>query len=271
MKQFLVILLLIFLFASCNNDDLTKVAPEIPPVETMVIDFESLGITTKSNSIAKTNWFYSATTVGVWNLIIGTTFAIPVTAFRLAVQQQPTQTGDLIWQWEYNVDGFTDQYTARLVGEVESASKIKWEMYITKKGIDPFDEFLWFEGKSAMDGKSGQWILYQSAAFPEQMIQIDWTRENEQIAEIIYTYVREKNEQGQTDKFNGSTLTYGLKDSELDIYVNIHAFDIPGNAFADTYIEWNRTNFNGHVKAEHFFNDTNWHCWDTEGNDIDCN
>lgn len=37
MKQFIVILLVTFLFASCKNDDLTKVAPEVPPVETMFI------------------------------------------------------------------------------------------------------------------------------------------------------------------------------------------------------------------------------------------
>src|SRR5680860_41358 len=101
MKRIVAILLVTIVFASCNNDDLSRTPPEIPPLETMVIDFSSLGITNKSISVAKTNWIYSATTVGVWNLIIGTTFAIPVAAFQLAFKQGPTQTGDLIWQWEY--------------------------------------------------------------------------------------------------------------------------------------------------------------------------
>ena len=77
-----------------------------------------------------------------------------------------------------------------LLGTLE-ADQVKWEMYITKTGIEPFDEFLWFEGTSKIDGKSGQWILYHSAAFPEKTVQIDWKKEAEEVGEIKYTYVRE--------------------------------------------------------------------------------
>lgn len=49
-------------------------------------------------------------------------------------------------------------------------------MNISKSGIGAFDEILWYEGTSKLDGTSGQWILNHSQAFPEPMLQIDWTK-----------------------------------------------------------------------------------------------
>src|SRR5690606_38773259 len=117
-------------------------------------DFSHFG-TEKSASQFRLNWIYAASTVGAWNVIIGTTFAIPVSAFKLAINHQPEYIGSSQWQWLYNIDGFTSKYTARLVGTLES-SHIRWDMYITREGIEPFDELRWFEGTSALNGMSGQ-------------------------------------------------------------------------------------------------------------------
>lgn len=271
MKNLAFILAALLLFYSCQKDDTDSVknAPELPPVETMVIDFGGISDMEKSASLEKSNWLYSVATVGIWNTIIGTTFAIPVAAFKSAFNHQPIKTDDLTWQWQYTVDGLTSQYTARLVGILET-NQVKWEMYIAKTGIEPFDEFLWFEGTSNLDGNSGQWILNHSAAFQEKAIQIDWKRESGEVGEIKYTYVRELNDQREDEQFNGSTLTYGLQEGDFDIYVNVHAFDAQNQSFNDSFIEWNRTTYNGHVKAEHFFNDAEWHCWDSLGDNISC-
>ena len=40
--------------------------------------------------------------------------------------------------------------------------------------------------------------------------------------------------------------------------------------FNDSSIEWSSKTYNGHVKAEYFFHDANWHCWDSEGDDMVC-
>ncbi len=271
MKHLFTAALLLLLFSSCKDEvEQFNEAPKIPPVETMVIDFGKMADYTKSAAFSKTNWLYSATTVGTWNMIIGTTFAVPVAAFHKAIETEHTVVDNVTWQWEYEVTGFTSKYFARLVGQLQT-DEIKWEMYISKEGIDSFDEFLWFEGTSKIDGLSGHWTLYHSAVFPEKTVEIDWKRENEELGEIKYTYVREKNDMRETDYFNGSTLTYGLQDEEFDIYVNIHAWDTNTSQFNDTFIEWSRSNYTGRVKAENFYSDNNWHCWDAEGNDIECN
>ena len=270
MKQILILTFLALIFFSCQKENSLEQAPVIPPVETMIINFGKLADANKSAEFEKINWLYSATTVGTWTALIGTTFAVPVAAFRSAFNHQPAAVDNLTWQWQYEVEGFTSQYTARLVGKLQT-TEIKWEMYITKKGIEPFDEFLWFEGTSKTDGTSGQWILYHSAGFPEKTVQIDWKREGEKVGEIKYTYIREKNDQRQTDNFKGSNIAYGLQKGDFDIYVNVHAYNVSITSFSDTFIEWSSTNYSGHVKSEQFFKDSNWHCWDSQGNDINCN
>jgi hypothetical protein len=269
MKKLVIVLLLFSIVVSCEKDDSEGIAPELPPVETMAIDFTKFGSANKSTSQLRSNWLYAAKTVGVWNVIIGTTFAVPVAAFKLAINHQPEKLNNLTWQWQYTVDGFTSQYSARLTGKLETAH-VKWEMYVAKEGVDSFEEFLWFEGTSNTDGKSGQWILHHSSAFPEETIQIDWKKEDVVVGEIMYTYIRELNNQRQADEFKGSTLTYGLQDAPFDIYVNVHAFNSQSQTFNDSYIEWNKTSYAGHVKAEHYFNNTSWYCWDTQGYDTDC-
>lgn len=271
MRQIFIFLFALLIFTSCEDDDSLKTAPEIPSVETMVIDFGKLSDATKSAAFEKTNWLYSAATVGVWNVIIGTTFAVPVTAFYHATSQQPVLIKDLTWQWEYPFDAFAGQFKARLVGTLESANKIKWEMHISKTGIDPFDEFLWFEGTSNANGQDGQWIFYHSHKSPVKTVQIDWKKEKEKVGEIKYTYVREKNEQRLPDPFMGSSLTYGLQEGELDAYVIVSAKGSGNKPMTETHIEWSRTDYTGRVKAADFFNDSNWHCWDKDGNNVVCN
>ena len=268
-----ILLAITLLVVSCKKEDTSK-APTIPPYETMVINFGGLANHNKSVQAAtdvqsSINWTYSALSVGFWNTLIGATFAVPVAAFKSSFGHLPAKTGDNTWQWTYTVDGFTSQYTARLVGELQT-SQIKWEMYVTKTGVDSFDEFLWFEGTSNLDGNSGQWILYQSAEHPDKAVQIDWEKTQDEVGQITYTYVRETDDQGNPLPTNGSYLTYGLQDSAFDAYVNSHYYSNQDSKFYDVNIEWSRTDYSGHVKSEDFFNDTDWHCWDSDGNDVDC-
>ena len=60
-------------------------------------------------------------------------------------------------------------------------------MYISREGIGAFSELLWYQGTSNLDGKSGQWVLNHSQAFPEPMLQIDWTVSGSDVGNIKYT------------------------------------------------------------------------------------
>ena len=267
--KILIILFVGILLFSCEKKDTLTTAPELPPAESMVFDFSELD-PYKSAELSKVNWIYSATTVGFWSAILGSTLAVPVAAFYAAIEHQPVRVDDQTWQWEYDVDGFTSTYTARLTGKLES-NHIKWEMYIAKTGINYFDEFLWFEGTSELDGNSGQWILYYSPGYQDKFLQIDWEKKGENVGQVKYTYIREKNDQGENDVYFGSTLTYKLQNVGFDKYLNVHIYNQQETDFIDTIIEWSTPYHTGHVKSEYFYSDSEWHCWDSTGDDVDCN
>lgn len=271
--------LVIPLFICCEKTE-DKTPPELPPYESMVIDFSKLNVASKSiteNQLvipvgemqAKTNWQFAAGTVGFWNTLLALTLIVPVASFYASLSQTSSYLGNAKWEWKYSLTGLLSTYSARLTGELRT-DEVKWEMYINKTGTNSFPEFKWFEGTSKLDGNEGQWILYHSYQYQEQVLQIDWTRTASRIGEIKYTYVRALNDNRETDKFKDSYLIHGLQNSYYDAYYNIHFYDILTLQFVDANIEWSTTLYFGHVKAPYKFQDTNWHCWDNTGNDIVC-
>jgi len=274
MKKTFVFLFLIAVlsaaFTGCDEDEANK-APELPPYESMAIDFSNFSTDSKSVADLKTttNYGWAALTVYFWNVTVGSVIAVPVAAFYTSFNHTPINLGDNKWQWSYTVNGFAGAYTARLTGEVRSAD-VKWEMYITKTGIGAYPEFKWFEGTSSLDKNTGEWTLYHSYAFQEEVLVIDWLRIDGEFSQITYTYVRELNDNRETENFNGSYLTYGLQTGDYDAYYRVHAYSSNLLDFADTYIEWSSTEYFGHIKAYHIYQNNNWHCWDNLGNDIDC-
>jgi hypothetical protein len=142
--------------------------PALPPVETMKIDFSNFTAVKKSADIIGTdaslkgvgngNYQYASTVARFWNSILTVNLVIPVAAFAESFDHSPVYLDKKLWQWSYNVTVVGATYKARLTGLIRD-NDVKWEMYISKEGIGSFAEVLWFEGTSALDGKSGQWKL----------------------------------------------------------------------------------------------------------------
>ncbi|MGD0753993.1 MAG: hypothetical protein ABR927_02945 [Bacteroidales bacterium] len=254
----LILILLTGFLTSCKKDK--GEPPVLPPQESMIIDFSNFVSTSKSEDLTpgqkgteNSNWEYAATVAGVWNLIINTTLAVPVAAFKAAVNQTPGYLSSKTWQWTYEVTASNTTYKARLVGVIGS-SEVQWKMYITGDGTDSFPEFLWFEGTSKIDGTGGQWILNQNALTPVAFLQIDWTKTATTVGYVKYTYVK-------NDAFLNSYIEYGLTSNVLNAYYTIHYYN--GVKFSDVNIEWNTTSNNGHVKSVDYLGDLNWYCWDS--------
>lgn len=273
MKRILSLSLLIIfaaiIFWSCEKKG---DPPSLPPAESMQIDFSQFVAGTKSATIAtdakgfsavnNTNWTVAATVAGVWNSILLLNLAVPVASFKLAVNNKPEYLDGKKWQWKYTVQVVGATYTARLTGEIRSTD-IKWEMYITRDGAGGFAEFKWFDGTTNLDGKSGQWILVQSQAQQTPMLQIDWTKDGATVGSVKYTYIG-------SGSFQNSYIEYGLTTNSLDAFYNVHFYETNRAKFVDVNIEWSTTAHNGRVKSVDYFLDSNWHCWDANGNDITC-
>ena len=274
----LSITLMAGLFAGCEKS--ADKAPVLPPAGSMSMDFSNFATDNKSaiNQVDvkgisvndKTHWALASGVAGVWNLILAVNLAVPVASFDAAVDQTPVYLDNKKWEWSYNFNVIGATYKSRLTGQIGS-DVVKWEMYVSKEGVGAFDELLWFEGTSKLDGKGGQWILNHSQAFPEPMLLIDWKVEGEKVGNIKYTYIREQKDDRTADLFKDSYIEYGLTVNPLNAFYNVHQNTGIANAFNDVFIEWNTTDHNGRIKAHHYFQDDLWHCWNGVGDNIICN
>lgn len=268
MKKLLFLTLILILSAgfitSCKKKDKGD-PPVLPPQESMSIDFSNFTTLKKSadlvyeqKGVENSNWEFAALVAGFWKLIINATLIVPVSAFKVAINQTPVYLDNKTWQWSFNVTVANVTYKARLTGQIR-ASDVLWEMYI-KEGTS-VTEFLWFEGTSNLNGQGGQWILNESSQIPGALIQIDWTKTGASIASIKYTYV--KNDANKT-----SFIEYGLTSSDLNAYYTVHYFRNPN--FSDVFIEYNTTAHNGRVKSLDYLVGDTWYCWNGQKINITC-
>jgi len=262
------------LFSGCEKKK--DIPPALPPVETMSIDFSNFvspGKSARNGNIAvadKSNWALASTIAGTWNFILAATLVVPVASFGVAVNKTPVYLDDRKWEWSYDFNVIGATYKARLTGQIRTTD-IKWEMYISREGVGAFAEILWYEGTSNLDGKSGQWVLNHSQAFPEPMLQIDWEIDGTAIGAIKYTYIRDKKDDRSSDPFKNSFIEYGLTSNTLNAFYDVHHNSGTPNVYNDIFIEWSTTGHNGHIKASYYFQDDLWHCWNEVGDNVTCN
>jgi hypothetical protein len=274
----LIITLIAGLFWGCEKKKDNP--PSLPPVGSMTIDFSNFVPPAKSAMVVgetkgisvadKSNWTLASTVAGVWNIILAVNLIVPVASFNVAVNKTPVYLENAKWEWSNNFNVIGATYKARLTGQIRSTD-VKWEMYISREGIGAFAELLWYEGTSNLDGKSGQWILNHSQAFPEPMLQIDWKVAGTGIGSIKYTYIRDNKDDRSSDPFKNSYIDYGLTTGTLNAFYNVHQNTGVPNIFNDVFIEWSTSNHNGHIKAKYYYQDELWHCWNEIGDNVTCN
>ncbi|HLN56358.1 MAG TPA: hypothetical protein VK207_10210 [Bacteroidales bacterium] len=265
MKKLMTLCLItIFLFAGCKKDKGDP--PVLPPEESMIIDFSNFDTQKKSADFSgfkgteNSSWEFSAISAATWKLIVFGTLAVPVTSFQMVIDQTPEYVSGKTWQWSYTATIAQATYKARLTGQIMD-SEVQWKMYITKDGTGGFNDFLWFEGTSAFDGKSGSWTLYNSNVNNVAILKIDWEKPAADQGKIKYTYVK-------NDPFKDSFIEYGLKTTSLNAYYTIHYWN--GAKFSDVNIEWSTKTHNGRIKSLDYLGDDQWHCWDANRVNVQC-
>jgi hypothetical protein len=266
-----IILFTVVFTGGCKKDKGDP--PVLPPIGSMTIDFSNFESAKKSavvllpKGVENSNWEFSALVAGYFSSIIGGTLIVPVTAFKLAIDQTPAYIDTKTWQWSFSASVLTVTYKARLTGQIRTTD-VLWKMYISREGTGAFPEFVWFEGTSDLDGTAGQWTLYHSHTFQEALLQIDWTKSGTSIGNIKYTYVRTLNDSRLTDPFKNSYIEYGKTTGALDAYYNIYYFN--GADFSDMTVQWSTLGHNGSVTCSDFFGDSDPHCWDGNYVNVTC-
>lgn len=276
MKKHLTFLLLVLFLAVTITGCKKKPGdpPMLPPSESMLIDFSNFEPGKKSADIVlpkgenDDNWGVSALVAGYFRALAFVTLAVPVYSFQYAIDHDPVYLDNKTWQWSYDASVFTIKYKARLTGQIRD-DDVLWKMYITREGTGGFNEFLWFEGTSDLDGKGGEWTLYHSSTYREPVLEIIWEGNGTDVTYVKYTYVRTLNDNRDPDTFNTSYIEYGVQTGSLDRFYSIYYYN--GSGFSTMDVEWSSTAGNGRVMCEAYFSDNLWHCWDINYLNVDCN
>jgi hypothetical protein len=184
---------------------------------------------------------------------------VPVAAFRESFNHTPVQQPDGSWLWSYSVNITGSVYTAKLHGQFITEG-VGWNMTISKEG--EYTDFLWYYGECDLPATNGFWILKQSPAVPNDLLQIDWSR-NISAGTHAVTF---------TNIIPGDSNNGGYIDTQYTKGIPYnHIWDLYNKSEDNhTYIEWSSTTGEGRVKDSIYFGNNAWHCWDSDQMNVIC-
>ena len=254
----------LILFNACNEDGEMDGGdpPVMPPASSMSPDFNYFdeGGDESGRVDVVNSWVYAATNVTVYSAILGSTLIVPVTAYKVALTQDVTFDADLgLWIWAYDVNvGSAGEFSVKLTAEIHGA-EVLWTGSISKAGV--FENFVWFEGTSAINGESGSWTLYESFANPTPWLSAEWEKSDvDGKANVTFTVEKEGNSLNSSISYTASA-TGDFNRSV--VIVDTHA----DNTIT---VDWHSVEKNGRVKSAAHFQDDAFHCWDSQLQDVDC-
>jgi len=271
--RFSKFLLIVVLMASvvlngCKKDEDEGDPPDLPPQAALLMDFSAFedqpGV--KKSVDTYQNFLQSYLTVWTWDVLAAAAVAIPTVAYAEALNNDPVYKGENSWEWSYSVPVNQIDFSARLVSKRISNEEFTLKFYVTTSSpiyimgeLVTLDDFLWFEGTVRYDRTEASWTLYE-AGTSAALLAIDWEKDWEKDTWIMkYEIIKT----GDTEF--GSFIEQGhTADPDYNAYFSVTY------SSNNTEIQWETVGFSGRIKAEHFFGDTEWYCWDDNKMDIDC-
>ncbi|AGA77278.1 hypothetical protein [Echinicola vietnamensis] len=268
MKKLLgLFLLLTITIASCTTGEIpvpTKQMdiPVLPPEASMAPDLNIFE--TAESEMTRTemgsNWAYAALNIGVYSGVLYQHLIVPISAYKAVLSTEPMIDREAkIWVWK---KAFTiadkGSYEIQLTASIWDES-VSWMGYISSEGGD--DLFVWFRGVSNFQGEEGYWEVYESPESPAVWLSNTWELDKE-TGNTTVTYTMQKD-----GDYEGSSFIYQENQSS-----DLNKKVILSNAYSesDVSISWNSTAKYGRVKSESFFGDSQYHCWDQNLANTNC-
>lgn len=259
---FLLIVSITIFNTSCKKKDTTGEKPDLPPQESLIMDFSDFDSRPdqKSKGTTYNNFVYSFLNVAFWHTLTTSYLAIPATAYGHLLSQNARYIGDNVWEWVYYFTYEQTDYVATLTGTRLNNEEFSMDLVIAEES-NPDLGFKWFEGVCRYDHTSASWDIYKyNEGSPVKVLEVDWTKDFEaNTSALTYVYV----EPGQDE--TGSSITYG-KDPSLDY----NAWYTIDRSTETIEIEWDLATKAGRVRNENHFLDNDWHCWDSNLADVEC-
>ncbi len=256
----------------------TETAPALPPVQSMMVDFSTMGFGSSPNSIdlssnrsishsiLGTHFADAAIVVLYWNVAVITNLAIPAMVFGVAGSQPAVDEGNRTWTWTIPSTTIgAKQVSAQLTGVVsEDGTAVGWSMKINATPTDANDcctNFEWFTGEHTVHAGNGTWQFYDPAApaAAEKNWAIAWNVASSTEKTLTFT---NNSSDATTDSWgNGSDLKYAVSGDTVTFTAQN---SIKNNA---TIINWNTADTSGNIRYD---DGSTKGCWNTEKKDAAC-
>jgi hypothetical protein len=249
--------LVMLTITSCDKEP-TDLRPELPPVESMAMDFSDFAnppAGMKSSDVSYVHFVLAYTTVSYWNATAVLVSALPVAAYAHLLSQTPEYLGENTWEWSSEFTFNSQTIKATLTGKRLNNEEFSMEMVISHSSMSE-EGVLWFDGVARYDHTSADWTIYKEGSI--EVLQIAWNKDYEtEEADLTYTYVEPEQEE------TGSYIMWAYLPGE--VYDSKYEVSM---AEGMTNIEWNVSTIEGRIKSPPYFEDENWHCWDSYANGL---
>lgn len=282
----LLVILAVFVCNACapeegiTPDNIPLVAPEIPPAEMYTMPIESFtetdvdtsGRTNRLNyRPTYRNWVHSVVSLVAWNTGVALNVAVPLTAFGLAVNEEPVYLGDDTFEWSYQYEapdilgGKT--YNIVLTGTYLSLEEVEWRMLLSEEG--GFQDFEWYTGLVATDFSSARFVVYHQPLDPQPLFNINFDKDltfsdpDDFDLKLRYTTI-DPNSEG----IGGYVEFRTQPEDDLNRVFEVKGG--PGRPEISTEIEWSIPSGEGRVRDNKRFGDNEWRCWNEILQDVDC-
>lgn len=274
MKKLVVIFSLFLassLFQSCSLDECVEGktrAPKLPTSAMMSIPNSAFASFDQSNTEGNftggtyVNYLHSVFSLLAWNSVVTVHMSLPTAAFQAAIGTDPVAINDTTFEWAYTFESDNNQgndsYDIRLTAEIApEGDRVFWRMLASKK--NGFENFEWYTGYTMLDETETSFTLNTAPENPNPYIQLDFRNtgvdRSIQLTNVI-----------PDDVNNGDFIKY----SEMENNSLNRQFELRADSEDDMTIQYNNQAGYGRVMHEKFYNDTQYHCWDSQAKDIDC-
>jgi hypothetical protein len=251
-------LTLLIATSSCTSEPKGE-RPDLPSAELLFMDYSDFleqPSGAKGTLATYDNFMHALGTVLFWHSPQITVYtALPVAAYKVALAQEAEYLGDNTWEWSYEVPLGEQTYVVTLTASRMHNEEFSIEMDVALASM-PNLGVRWFDGVVRYDHTYATWTIYKegTVAVVEAVMNVDFEADN---ASLKYTYVEPDMEE------TNSYILY-----EWDAQEVLDASYTVSLSTGMTQIEWSINTKEGHVTDEVYFEDADWHCWDSLANGL---
>lgn len=244
-------------FISCSDSNNDVIAPQLPPSNSMNIDFSEIEQSGNNKTAAGTNFNAALFRVGIAKLILDANVAIPKFLITAAQNKSPEEISSSEYQWRYSANNQETNFAILLTANVDANDNVEWRFYVTTNATNPpLNNALLFAGDADYDGTDGTWMYYNgSDEEPLSLLKWDVDSPNDVVLNFTVLSNRNGNQDSEINyTYNGKikTVTY-----------------IDGSNDTQTTIEYNVETKAGFIISPDY-NEGEKSCWDTSLNNVPC-